>query len=147
MAIAFGATYAKQGKSSGKAGWMYRGYCKAYGEGTVNSLTVSPTSASSKTTSTNDKGAIVRGHVSRTGGRTNKEMMVRLSNSGGTIVLRTDFTDSSGNFYIAGLASGKYTISVNSDSWRGIGRTFSGKHSITVKRGHTYSAGTLKFKG
>ncbi|VXB33102.1 hypothetical protein [Aeromicrobium sp. 9AM] len=147
VAIVHGASYDREGKSSGKAGWMYRDYCKAYGEGTVNSLTVSPTSASTKTTSTNDKGAIVKGHVSRTGGRTNKEMMVRLSNSGGTIVLRTDFTDSSGNFYIAGLASGKYTISVNSDSWRGIGRTFSGKHSITVKRGHTYSAGTLKFKG
>ena len=148
VAIAYGATYAKQGKRpKGYAGWMYRGYCKTYGEGTINSMSVSPTSPSSKTTSINDKGAIVKGHVSRTGGRTNKEMMVRLSNSGGTIVLRTDYTDSSGNFYVAGLASGRYTISVNSDSWRGIGRTFSGKHTITVKRGHTYSAGTLKFKG
>jgi hypothetical protein len=48
---------------------------------------------------------------------------------------------------VAGLASGTYTISVNSDSWRGIGRTFTGKHTITVKAGHTYSAGTLTFHG
>ncbi len=126
---------------------MYRSYCKAYGEGTVNSLTVSSASPATKTTSINDKGAIVKGHVSRAGGKTNKEMMVRLSNSGGTLVLRTDYTDGSGNFYVAGLASGTYTISVNSDSWRGIGRTFTGKHSITVKRGHVYNAGTLRFKG
>lgn len=148
VAIAYGATYAKQGKRpSGYAGWMYRGYCKALGEGTVNSMTVSSTSAATKTTSVNDKGAIVKGRVTRTGGRTNKEMMVRLSSSGGTVVLRTDYTDGGGYFYVAGLASGTYTISVNSDSWRGIGRTFTGKHSIKVSRGKVYNAGTLRFSG
>jgi hypothetical protein len=148
VAIRYGATYAKQGKRPrGYAGWMYRDYCKSLGAGTINSLTVSSSSATTKLTSVDTKGAIVKGHVTRTGGRTNKEMMVRLSSSGGTLVLRTDYTDGGGNFYVAGLASGKYTISVNSDSWRGIGRTFTGKHTITVKRGHVYSAGTLRFKG
>lgn len=146
VAISHGATYAKQGKRpSGYAGWMYREYCKAYGEGTVNGMTVSATSDSTKTTSVNDKGAIVKGRVTRSGGRTNKEMLVRLSSSDGTRVLRTDYTDGGGYFYVAGLASGTYTISVNSDSWRGIGRSFSGKHRITVRRGHVYSAGTLRF--
>ena len=147
IAIAHGATYAKQGKSSGKAGWMYRDYCKALGEGTINSLTVDAGSSSTKVTSTNDKGAVVTGRVSRSGGRTNKEMMVRLSSAAGTLVLRTDLTDNGGTSYVAGLASGTYSISVNSDSWRGIGRTFIGRHSITVKNGHVYNVGTLGFKG
>ncbi len=148
VAIRYGATYAEQGKRpSGKAGWMYREYCKALGEGTYNSLTVSSTSSTTKTTSTNDKGAIVKGRVTRTGGRTNKEMLVRLSSAGGTIVLRTDVSDSGGYFYVAGLASGTYTISLNSDSWRGIARSFDGRHSITVTRGNTYNAGTLRLNG
>lgn len=133
---------------SGYRGWMYRDYCKAYGAGTINTTSISGfDNTLTKITSTNHKGAIVHGHVSRSGGRTNKEMLVRLSSSGQVLVLRTDVTDSSGNFYIAGLASGTYTISVNSDSWRGIGRSFSGQHTITVSRGNTYGVGTLSFSG
>ena len=133
---------------SGYKGWMYRGYCKAYGTGVYETRDLSGTGKNLEVNvGTNPLGAVVKGHVSRSGGRTNKEMMVRLSSSDGKRVIRTDYTDSSGNFYIAGLPSGKWTISVNSDSWRGIGRTFTGKHSITVTRGHGYNAGTLRFKG
>jgi len=132
----------------GYKGWMYRGYCKAYGTGVYETRDLSGTGKNLEVNvGTNPLGAVVKGHVSRSGGRTNKEMMVRLSSSDGKRVIRTDYTDSSGNFYIAGLPSGKWTISVNSDSWRGIGRTFTGKHSITVTRGHGYNAGTLRFKG
>ena len=41
-----------------------------------------------KKTSSDAQGAVVKGHVSRTGGRTNKEIMVRLSSSKQTLVLR-----------------------------------------------------------
>ena len=142
--------YVAKTPPSGRKGWMYRGYCKALGTGTYNNtmrIHDLDQGITTETTATVRKGAIVRGHVSRAGGKTNKEMMVRLSSSDGKRVIRTDLTDSSGNFYVAGLPSGKWTISVNSDSWRGIGRTFTGKHSITVSSGHTYSAGTLRFKG
>ena len=142
--------YVAKTPPSGYKGWMYRGYCKALGAGTYdNTLNLDSTLGQTKTvvTHTVRKGAIVRGHVSRAGGKTNKELMVRLSSSDGKRVIRTDLTDSSGNFYVAGLPSGTWTISVNSDSWRGIGRTFTGKHSISVTAGHSYSAGTLRFKG
>ena len=142
--------YVKRTPPSGYKGWMYRGYCKALGTGTYNntvSITSMDAGTTTEVTSTIHKGAVVRGHVKRAGGKTNKEMMVRLSSSDGKRVIRTDLTDSSGNFYVAGLPSGSWTISVNSDSWRGIGRTFTGKHSISVTSGHTYNAGTLYFKG
>jgi hypothetical protein len=144
------ATSAEQGKvPSGYKGWTYRDFCKAYGAGTINSLTVTGFGDPNitKAISGDAQGAVVKGHVSRTGGRTNKEMMVRLSSSKQTLVVRADTTDSGGNFYIAGVASGTYTVSVNSDSWRGIGRTFSGHHTVTVKAGHGYNLGTLHFKG
>lgn len=131
----------------GYAGWMYRGYCKALGAGTISTVTVSGSDRTiTKTTSRNKRGAVVKGRVTRTGGRTNKEIMVRLSSSAGTRVIRTDLTDGSGTFYVAGLPSGRWTISVNSDSWRGIGRDFSGRHSITVKAGKGYNVGTLRFE-
>lgn len=142
------ATNAQNSIKRGYAGWMYRGYCKAYGAGTVNTLKVSGTGKRiTKTTSTNRQGAVVKGRVTRTKGRTNKEIMVRLSSSAGTRVIRTDLTDGKGVFYIAGLPSGSWTISVNSDSWRGIGRKFSGKKSVKVKAGHGYNVGTLRFDG
>ena len=142
------ATGAEQGKLvKGYAGWMYRGYCKAYGVGTINTLKVSGTGQTQTATTTRNKqGAVVKGRVKRTGGRTNKEIMVTLSSSRGTRVIRTDLTDSSGTFYIAGLTSGNWKISVNADSWRGIGRSFSGKKSIRVKAGKGYNVGTLTFK-
>lgn len=131
----------------GYAGWMYRGYCKALGAGSVSTLTVSGTGRTmSKTASRVRQGAVVKGRIKRIEGRTNKEMMVRLSSSAGTRVIRTDLTDGSGTFYVAGLPSGRWTITVNPDSWRGIGRDFSGRHSVTVKAGRGYNMGTLKFK-
>lgn len=130
----------------GYAGWMYRGYCKARGAGTINTLTVTGTGTSqTKTTSRNRQGAVVKGRVKRSAGRTNAEMMVRLTSSQGTRVVRTAITDRNGTFYVAGLASGRWTVSVNSDSWRGIGRSFGGRHSITVKAGKGYNLGTLTF--
>ncbi|MCL3818946.1 hypothetical protein [Aeromicrobium wangtongii] len=131
----------------GYAGWMYRNYCKARGAGTINTLTVTGTGQTqTKNTSRNPQGAVVKGRIKREKGRTNKEMLVRLTSSKGTRIVRTGLTDSKGTFHIAGLASGTWTISVNSDSWRGIGRTFSGRKSITVKAGKGYNAGTLTFR-
>lgn len=130
----------------GYAGWMYRGYCKARGAGTINTVTVRGTGQTqTKVTSRNRQGAVVKGRVTRTGGRTNKEMMVRLTSSKGTRVVRTGITDSKGTFYIAGLTSGNWRVSVNSDSWRGIGRSFKGKKTIRVKAGKGYNIGRLKF--
>lgn len=133
---------------SGYQGWMYREYCKAMGAGVITTLNVDGTSNSfTKTTPRNPIGAVVKGKVKRSGSKTNKEMMVRLTSPAGTRVVRADVTDSSGTFYVAGLASGKWTISVNPDSWRGIDRTFTGRHSITVKAGKGYNVGTLRLKG
>lgn len=131
----------------GYKGWMYRGYCKALGAGTYdNTLNISNLDQTvTKVTSRVRKGAIVKGRVTRVDGKTNKEMMVTLSSSDGKRVLRTDLTDSRGYFYVAGLPSGNWRITVNADSWRGIGRSFSGKHSIGVTAGGTYNAGTLRF--
>ncbi|MGA8987426.1 hypothetical protein [Aeromicrobium sp.] len=133
---------------SGYKGWMYRGYCKAYGTGVYEAHSLRGAGNTYPVTlGTNPQGAVVKGRVTRVGGKTNKEMMVRLSSSDGKRVIRTDLTDGSGYFYVAGLASGNWTISVNSDSWRGIGRSFSGKHSVKVYRGHGYNVGTLRFNG
>ncbi len=142
------ATDAEQGRRvKGYAGWMYRGYCKAYGTGTINTLKVVGTGQSqTATTSRNPQGAVVKGRVTRAGGRTNQEIMVTLTSSRGTRIVRTDLTDRKGTFYIAGLASGNWKITVNADSWRGTGRTFSGKKSIRVKAGKGYNVGTLNFK-
>lgn len=130
----------------GYQGWMYRGYCKARGAGTINTLTVKGTGRTlTKVTSRNRQGAVVKGRVTRTGGRTNQEIMVRLTSSKGTRVVRTGITDSKGTFYIAGLTSGNWRVSVNSDSWRGIGRSFTGRKTVRVKAGKGYNIGTLKF--
>lgn len=139
------ATDSAQGKRPrGAAGWMYRSHCKALGSGSVKSVDLSA-GASSQLSLTSKKGAIVKGRVSRKPGRTNSEMMVTLSSSDGKRVLRTDLTDGKGNFFVAGLTPGRWKITVNADSWRGIGRTFKGRHFITVKAGRTYNAGRLKF--
>lgn len=142
---------AQEKKPSGYAGWMYRGFCKANGAGsyvTVNVTDTGNSGADQKRISvTTLKGATVRGRVTRTGGRTNKEMMVRLSSTDGKRVIRTAISNGSGSFTVTGLPSGRWTISVNPDSWRGIGRSFSGKHSISVTRGKSYSVGTLRFSG
>lgn len=141
------ATTAEQGKRPrGFAGWMYRTHCKALGAGTIKTINISGLNNGTKTVSLRStKGAIVRGHITRAKGRTNKEMMVTLSSSDGNRVLRNDLTDGKGNFYVAGLAPGRYKITVNADSWRGIGRTFKGRQFITVRGGRTYTAGNLRF--
>lgn len=141
------ATDAGQGRKprSGK-GWMYRKHCKALGAGHVKVVDIAaPGTGETRTSLISKRGGIVKGHVSRAPGRTNKEMMVTLSSSDGKRVLRTDLTDGRGNFYVAGLAPGRYKITINADSWRGIGRTFKGRHYITVKTGRTKNAGNLRF--
>ena len=65
----------------------------------------------------------------------------------GTKVLRSAYTGKSGGFVMRGLATGSYRIVVNADSWRGISRTFTGKHSVTAKAGKNVSVGRLHFKG
>lgn len=133
---------------AGFRGWMYRDHCKAFGTGYYKAVDV--TGLNDPTDKVNPRikrGAVIKGHVSRTKGRSNKEMMVTVYSTGGTKVLRTHFTDSRGNFTIQGLPTGTYRIGVNLDSWRGIGRTFTGKHTKSVTAGHRYSVGTLKFKG
>lgn len=141
------ATSAEQGKRPrGMAGWMYRAHCKALGGGTIKTVNISGLNNGNKRVSLRStRGAVVRGHVSRAKGRTNKEMMVTLSSTDGKRVLRTDLTDGKGNFYVAGLTSGRWKITVNADSWRGIGRKFKGRQFITVKAGRTHNAGNLRF--
>ncbi|MRJ77014.1 hypothetical protein GEV29_10725 [Aeromicrobium sp. SMF47] len=142
---------AQEKKPAGYAGWMYRGVCGARGAGnytTVNITGTGNTGADQRRISvTSAKGATVTGRVKRTGGRTNKEMMVRLSSTDGKRVIRTTITNGSGRFSVVGLPSGRWTVSVNTDSWRGIGRTFNGKKAVTVSRGKSYSVGTLRFRG
>ncbi|MFI5428192.1 carboxypeptidase-like regulatory domain-containing protein [Aeromicrobium sp. UC242_57] len=128
---------------------MYRSHCKANGAGKYVKVNVSDTGSSyTKSVSlTSSKGAKVSGRVTRTGGRTNKEILVRLSSTDGVRVLRTAMTDGAGRFTVSGLPSGNWSVAVNSDSWRGIGRAFKGRHSIRVTAGKSYSVGTLQFRG
>ncbi len=141
------ATDAEQGKrAAGYAGWMYRTHCKALGAGGYKTIDVAGFGSKRRVSVTVGKGAVVKGHISRAAGRTNKEMMVTLTSSDGKRVLRTDLTDGRGNFYVAGLPSGNWKITVNADSWRGIGRAYTGRHFIRVRAGRVYNAGNLKFK-
>lgn len=141
------ATDAKQGKKPrGYAGWMYRNHCKALGTGTYKVVNISGVNRGTRKVSlVSKRGGVVRGHINRVDGRTNKEMMVTLSSTDGRRVLRTDITDGKGNFYIAGLPSGRWRITVNADSWRGIGRAYKGRKTVTVKAGRRHNVGTLRF--
>lgn len=130
----------------GYKGWSYRDYCRADGVGGYKLVDISD-DRTATLTPTVAKGATISGRVTRTGGRTNKEMLVEAYSTGGTLVRRTAITNGSGKFTIRGLATGTYRIRVNGDSWRGIGRTASGPTSKKVKAGKSYSVGTLKFKG
>lgn len=130
----------------GYKGWMYRDACRTVGTGDyelVNVMNVSDDDVRMSTA----KGATISGRVTRTGGRTYKEMMVSVYSTGGILVMRSAYTGSSGTFVIRGLPSGNYRIGVNLDSWRGIGRTFSGPKTKRVTAGKSYSVGTLKFNG
>jgi hypothetical protein len=138
--------YVAKTPPKGYHGWMYRGYCGTIGTGVYSTVTVGATGVTPTKVVTVHKGAVITGHVSRGGGRTNKEMMVSVYSTGHTLVLRTDLTDGGGNFSVKGLQTGTYHIEVNADSWRGITRAFTGKHTIHVTAGHTYHAGTLHFQ-
>ena len=59
---------------------------------------------------------------------------------------RSAYANSGGYFTIHGLATGNYAVVVNGDSWRGLGRTFSGTHYKYVNAGGNYSVGTLTAK-
>jgi hypothetical protein len=139
----YGAT---RNPGSGKKGWMYRDACKSVVAGEQTWHTVSDAYPDATWSFTMSKGATVSGHVSRVGGKSNKEMLVTLYSTGGTLVQRSAYTNSSGNFKIYGLESGNYRVGVNLDSWRGIGRDFSGTKTKRVTAGHGYSVGTLYFK-
>lgn len=131
---------------SGYKGWMYRDACRTIGTGDYELVNVMNTDALDVTMA-NRRGATISGKVSRSGGRTNKEMLVSVYSTGGILVMRSAYTSSSGSFVIRGLPSGNYRVGVNLDSWRGIGRTFSGPKTKRVTAGKSYSVGTLKFSG
>lgn len=144
-----GTKYKGAYNGSPKAGWMYRDYCKTNVSGYYS--TVWPSSLPGSHTTTKNlstkKGGVLKGHVSR-GSKSNKEMLVEVHSTNGTYVRRTAYTDTSGNFRIYGIQPGTYTVEVNSDSWRGIGRTFSGTHTKTIgtSTSTAYSVGTLSAK-
>lgn len=147
--------YVPKAVPSGKRGWMYRDVCVSNSAGQRRFLDV-PNDTATVALPDDDagngyvyvrEGATISGHVTRAGGKSNKEMMVSAYSTVGTLVMRSAYTNSSGNFKIRGLASGKYRIGVNLDSWRGIGRSFSGTSIKSVTAGHDYSVGTLYFSG
>ena len=134
---------------SGYKGWMYRDHCaQIHAEHTSSPREVRGPAASQGATInyTLNKGAWVSGRVSREDGKSNKEMLVIAYRKDNKFVTRTAITDGSGRFKMTGLASGSWSIMVNSDSWRGIGRSFSGIHTKTVTAGHGYSIGSLYAK-
>ena len=63
---------------------MYREYCKAIGAGSYSAVSFSGNDVLTvrDVTPTIKKGATVRGHVKRGGGRTNKEMLIRIYSTG-----------------------------------------------------------------
>lgn len=124
----------------GRAGWMYREHCKSTGAGKYVAKWITGNDSQNTTIG---RGATISGRVTR-GTKSNKEMMVEVYSTQGTLVRRTDLTDGSGYFKVTGLASGNYNVRVNTDSWRGIGRSFSGTHTKRVSAGNSYSVGTLK---
>ncbi len=140
--------FPKEGRTppKGYKGWMYRDACRTVGTGDYELVNVMNDDALD-VTMRNTKGATISGRVTRSGGRTNKEMLVSVYSTGGILVMRSAYTSSSGSFVIRGLASGNYRVAVNLDSWRGIGRTFSGPKTKRVTAGKSYSVGTLNFSG
>ena len=142
--------YVAKSPGKGKKGWMYRDHCKeAHAERTSNARQILGTTAGHSVVgvdTTLSRGATISGRVTRKGGKSNKEMLVTAYRKDNKYVARTAITDGSGRFKMYGLASGNWSIMVNADSWRGIGRSFSGKHSKSVSVGKGYSAGTLYAK-
>lgn len=140
--------YVRRTPPSGYRGWMYRGACIQHGAGAIINTSVTTANAFNSAVhpakdATVREGATVSGHISRIGGKTNKEMLVSIYSTQGTLVMRTAYSGRSGNFTVRGLASGNYNIMLNADSWRGIGRTFTGRHKIRVSAGNSHRVGTL----
>ncbi|WP_156464637.1 carboxypeptidase-like regulatory domain-containing protein [Aeromicrobium sp. Root495] len=130
----------------GKKGWMYRDYCRSNSAGTYTKVAVVEGKTAVVKRSVR-RGGTISGHITRSGGRSNKEIMVTAySKKGGKLVQRSAITNGGGNFTIFGLASGTYSIAVNPDSWRGIDRSFNGRHSKKVRAGGNYSVGRLFLK-
>lgn len=134
--------YVAKTPPKGYAGWMYRPYCRSVGAGAYKAIWVG-VGGHVTTAMTVKKGATISGHVSR-GKHANKEFMVSVYSTLGTLVMRSAITNSNGNFTIEGLQSGNYRIATNTDSWRGNARTFKGTKTKRVKAGGNYSVGTLK---
>ncbi len=141
--------YKKADPGKGYAGWMYRDYCRQnHAERTSNPRTVNGMNASDSVGGVDtslSKGASISGNFYR-GKKSRKEMLVTAYRTDNKYVARTTYTNSKGNFKIYGLSSGTWKIMVNADSWRGIGRSFKGHHSKSVKVGHSYSVGRLTAK-
>jgi len=123
---------------------MYRQHCRAWTSGSYKLVYVS--GGSQRVNLKNYKGGSVSGKVNAKKIKPRTELMVRLTATDGKKVYRTALTDGSGRFKVTGLASGKYKIVVNADSWRGISRAFSGPKTVKVSRGKNKSVGTLTFK-
>ncbi|GAA3530636.1 hypothetical protein GCM10022234_29840 [Aeromicrobium panaciterrae] len=125
----------------GYAGWMYRDVCVTEGAGAYKLIDTENPAINGNLLDL--KGATISGKVDRDGSKTNKEMMVTAVSTQGILVQRSAYTSSSGSFTIRGLESGNYRIIVNTDSWRGLGRSHSGVQTKRVTRGGSYSVGTL----
>jgi hypothetical protein len=136
--------YVKKNPPKGYKGWMYRDVCVSNGAGTYQTVWVGEDTNYTKNY-TVKKGATISGKVNR-GKKANEEMLVSVYSTGGALVMRSAYTSRSGSFTIRGLASGNYRVLVNGDSWRGIGRSFTGPKTKRVSAGGKYSVGTLKAK-
>ncbi|MCW2748216.1 MAG: hypothetical protein JWP10_1358 [Nocardioidaceae bacterium] len=171
--------YGNPAPGSGKRGWMWRDHCRADGVSTSTLVNVGSETAQVRVKNiTKVKGGQISGRILRVQTRKPKsEILVTVYDQGGTTgkkVTRTAITDRRGGFVVRGLAPGTYQLSVNADSWRGIGRGFGTgytpgttrilkpgetnllwklktyyKQSMTVKvgkAGKRYSVGTLYTK-
>ena len=123
---------------------MYRQHCRAYTTGNYRLAYVS--GSSDRVVVNNYKGGSVSGRVTASKIKPRTELMVRLTSTDGKKIYRTAMTDGGGRFKVTGLASGRWRIVVNADSWRGISRSFAGKKTVKVSRGKNTSVGTLRFK-
>ncbi|MET0467754.1 MAG: carboxypeptidase-like regulatory domain-containing protein [Aeromicrobium sp.] len=123
---------------------MYRQHCRAWTAGTYKRVYVK--GGSMRVGLKNTKGGSVSGRVTAKKVKPRTELMIRLTSADGKKVYRTAMTDGGGRFKVTGLASGRYRIVVNADSWRGISRGFSGPKTVKVTRGKNKSVGTLKFR-
>lgn len=123
---------------------MYRQHCRAWTSGNYKLVYVK--GGSMRVGLKNYKGGSVSGRVSASKIKPRTELMIRLVSTDGKKIYRTAMTDGGGKFKVTGLASGKYRIVVNADSWRGISRGFSGPKKVKVTRGKNKSVGTLRFR-